>query len=186
MIGITSNPKKEITIPYNISEVKKSLGDLQTYLIKVGAENYKQESYNELVGELRLSTFEFLSFGVYIIFNVKKIDETQTTVNIEVQRKVGAFDATHEVGLANRHLNYLTDVLYSLLRNETMDLGLAMGHNIVKSRIKIPSSTTTIIWLLLFFPYGLYYMWKNKVWSKITRYIITGVFTTIIISSIIK
>tara|TARA_Y100000766_G_scaffold217859_1_gene189742 strand:+ start:2238 stop:2567 length:330 start_codon:yes stop_codon:yes gene_type:complete len=30
-----------------------------------------------------------------------------------------------------------------------------------------------IILLILFFPLGLYYMWKNKIWSKKTRWIIT-------------
>jgi hypothetical protein len=84
MIGAISNPKKEISFPKGISEVKKALGDLQTYLIKVGADNYQTESYDEFIGELKLSSFEFLSLGVYIIFNVKKQDEENTIINIEV------------------------------------------------------------------------------------------------------
>ena len=154
MIGAISNPKKEITFPKGISEVKKALGDLQTYLVKVGADNYKQESYDDFIGELRLSTFELLSFGVIIIFNVKKQDEENTIINIEVQRKIGAFDESYEVGNANEHLNYLTNTLSSLLRNPSMDLGIAMGHNVVKSKTnismpKVPSSTMAIIWLLV-------------------------------------
>jgi hypothetical protein len=188
MIGAISNPKKEISFPKGISEVKKALGDLQTYLIKVGADNYQTESYDEFIGELKLSSFEFLSLGVYIIFNVKKQDEENTIINIEVQRKIGAFDEAHEVGNANRHLNYLTNVLSSLLRNPSMDLGIAMGHSIIRqpSAPKGPTPGWAIFWLILFWPYGLYYMWKNDIWSQTTKYVITGIFLLSFISVFIK
>jgi hypothetical protein len=34
--------------------------------------------------------------------------------------------------------------------------------------------TGIIILLVLFFPIGLYQMWKNKLWTNITRWIVTG------------
>jgi len=38
-----------------------------------------------------------------------------------------------------------------------------------------------IFWLWLFFPVGIYFMWKEKMWSSKTRIIITSVFSIIII-----
>jgi hypothetical protein len=34
--------------------------------------------------------------------------------------------------------------------------------------------TSIIILLVLFFPVGLYYMWKNDIWTKKTRWIVTA------------
>ena len=33
-----------------------------------------------------------------------------------------------------------------------------------------------IIALILFLPVGIYFMWKNKIWSKKTRWIVSGIF----------
>jgi hypothetical protein len=41
----------------------------------------------------------------------------------------------------------------------------------------------TIILLILFFPVGLYLMWKNKLWTKNTRWIVTGVFALFVIAN---
>jgi hypothetical protein len=41
--------------------------------------------------------------------------------------------------------------------------------------------TSIIILLVLFFPVGLYYMWKNNLWSKKTRWIVTGICSLIVI-----
>lgn len=41
-----------------------------------------------------------------------------------------------------------------------------------------------IVLLLLFFPLGLYHMWKNNLWSKGLRWMITATFAVIMVSSI--
>lgn len=43
--------------------------------------------------------------------------------------------------------------------------------------------TGVIILLIFFFPVGLYLMWKNKLWTKRTRWIVTGVLALIIIAN---
>jgi hypothetical protein len=40
-----------------------------------------------------------------------------------------------------------------------------------------------IILLILFFPVGLYLMWKNELWTKQTRWIVTVVLAVIVIAS---
>lgn len=41
-----------------------------------------------------------------------------------------------------------------------------------------------ILLLIFFFPLGLYFMWKNEIWAKKTRWIITGVISLIVIANI--
>ena len=40
-----------------------------------------------------------------------------------------------------------------------------------------------IILLIFFFPVGLYLMWKNELWTKQTRWIVTGVLALVVISN---
>ena len=40
-----------------------------------------------------------------------------------------------------------------------------------------------IILLIFFFPVGLYLMWKNELWTKQTRWIVTGVLALIVIAN---
>lgn len=46
------------------------------------------------------------------------------------------------------------------------------------------TSTSVVLMLILFFPVGLYLMWKNKVFSKTTRFLISGVFILIFIGGL--
>ena len=41
--------------------------------------------------------------------------------------------------------------------------------------------TAVIILLIFFFPVGLYLMWKNELWTKKTRWIVTGIVAVMVI-----
>ena len=43
--------------------------------------------------------------------------------------------------------------------------------------------TGVIILLIIFFPVGLYQMWKNELWTKKTRWIVTGVVAVMLIAN---
>lgn len=43
--------------------------------------------------------------------------------------------------------------------------------------------TAVILFLIFFFPVGLYLMWKNEMWSKTARWIVTGVFALAVIAN---
>ncbi len=45
---------------------------------------------------------------------------------------------------------------------------------------------TAVLFLIFFFPVGLYLMWKNNLWSKTTRVIVSVVFTLLIIVNVGK
>ena len=47
---------------------------------------------------------EFLSLGVYIDISVSSISDTKCKIEIEVSRKIGAFDQSYEVSKANDHI----------------------------------------------------------------------------------
>tara|TARA_Y100000385_G_scaffold235325_1_gene249045 strand:- start:956 stop:1420 length:465 start_codon:yes stop_codon:yes gene_type:complete len=42
---------------------------------------------------------------------------------------------------------------------------------------------TVIILLIFFFPVGLYLMWNNELWTKQTRWIVTGVLALVVIAN---
>jgi len=44
----------------------------------------------------------------------------------------------------------------------------------------------TILFLIFFFPVGLYLMWKNEMWSKQSRWIITSIFLILIVVNLNK
>ncbi len=46
--------------------------------------------------------------------------------------------------------------------------------------------TSIIIFLIFFFPIGLYLMWKNEIWSKTTRIVISIIFGLLLINSVNK
>ncbi len=53
-----------------------------------------------------------------------------------------------------------------------------------KTELKWHQKTTPVILLLIFFfPVGLYLMWKNEMWSKSTRWIVTGIFAFAVIAN---
>lgn len=43
--------------------------------------------------------------------------------------------------------------------------------------------TAVVLLLIFFFPVGIYLMWKHDVWSKTTRWIISGVFALAVIAN---
>ncbi len=43
--------------------------------------------------------------------------------------------------------------------------------------------TGVIILIIFFFPIGLYLMWKNKLWTKQTRWIVTGIFAVLVVAN---
>jgi hypothetical protein len=53
-----------------------------------------------------------------------------------------------------------------------------------QKELKWHQKTTPVILLLFFFfPVGLYLMWKNEMWSKTTRWIVTSIFAFAIIAN---
>ena len=124
MIGVIPNPKKVFTIPFSISETYNALKSIPNLNTKYSL-NKLNETFNSCVFE----TTELLSLGVYIDFNLNEISENKTEVTIEVRRKLGSFDKSHEVTLANNHIADLVDTLSNIVGKTDAEIQTNIKEN---------------------------------------------------------
>jgi DNA-directed RNA polymerase subunit RPC12/RpoP len=107
MIGAVPNPKKTITIDFPISKLKETIGFIPLTKDKA----YKFTSKNEVFNLYTFEATEFLSLGVYVDISFSEVSENKTTIEIEVRRKIGAFDQAHEVTSANNHISKIIELI---------------------------------------------------------------------------
>jgi hypothetical protein len=112
MIGAIANPTKKVTIDFPISRVKDAVRNISKVYKK-----YTMEKENPLFNQFTLQASEFLSLGVFIDINLSEQGDNRTEINIEVRRKMGAFDEWIEVQNANQHIQNIIDALSRLLTN---------------------------------------------------------------------
>lgn len=112
MIGAIANPTKKVTIDFPISRVKDSVRNISKVYKK-----YTMEKENPMFNQFTLQASEFLSLGVFIDINLSEQGNNRTEINIEVRRKMGAFDEWIEVQNANQHIQNIIDALSRLLTN---------------------------------------------------------------------
>lgn len=112
MIGAIANPTKKVTIEFPISQVKDGVLNIPKVYKK-----YRLEKQNPMFNQYTLEASEFLSLGVYIDINLTSVGDNRTEVNIEVRRKLGAFDNWVEVQNANEHIQKLIDGLSKALQS---------------------------------------------------------------------
>jgi hypothetical protein len=105
MINAIPNPKKSLTIDYSISSAKKGLER-----ISVLSDKYKLVNRNDIVNQFTFEALEFLSLGVFIDINLSSVSEDKATIDIEVRRKVGTFNQSHEVTNANNHISRIIEL----------------------------------------------------------------------------
>ena len=48
---------------------------------------------------------------MFIDFNLSSISENKTEITVEIRRKVGSFDQSHEITNANKHIEAIVDNL---------------------------------------------------------------------------
>jgi len=53
-------------------------------------------------------------------------------------------------------------------------------------KVQKSSNVATILWLIFFFPVGLYFLWKKTNWSKGVKWTITGIFAFMVLTSGIR
>ena len=112
MIGAIANPTKKVTIDFPISRVKDAVRNISKVYKK-----YTMEKENPMFNQFTLQASEFLSLGVFIDINLSEQGDNRTEINIEVRRKMGAFDEWIEVQNANNHIQNIIDALSRLLTN---------------------------------------------------------------------
>lgn len=110
MIGAIPNPTKKVTIDFTIDQVKNTVLTIPKVYKK-----YRVQSQNPMFNQYTLEASEFLSLGVFIDINLNEVSSTKTEINIEVRRKLGAFDTWVEVQNANEHIQNLINAISKAL-----------------------------------------------------------------------
>lgn len=174
MIGAIPNPKKSFDIDFDSKEVFEKT----QYLPLIT--KFKFTSKNEVLKTYRFESFEFLSFGVYVDVSISSISEGRSKVEIEILRKIGAFDKSYEVSEAGRHIVEISEgiskcIVLNVEQIETLQKGIVEAQN-AEANKKWHQDWIYVAWLLFIFPpLGIYLMWKNGNSNWFFRIILTFV-----------
>jgi hypothetical protein len=117
MIGAIPNPTKKITVDFPFEQVKTGVKKIPALL-----KNYKMSKDNETFNFYTLEAYEFLSFGIYADFSLNQISDSKTEINLEIRRKIGSFNQSHEITLANKHIDQLITGLSKTITASPEDL----------------------------------------------------------------
>lgn len=104
------NPKKSIQVDFSLEKVRNSVKNISLLDSK-----YKIFSSNEIFNQYTYESYEFLSLGVYIDIHINSITDTKTEIAIEIRRKLGTFNESHEITNANNHMHKMYDYLSKLM-----------------------------------------------------------------------
>jgi hypothetical protein len=107
--GMLPNPTKSITLNLPLNDVDDIIAYLPRHILKdnLGIGGYlfvKKEDLFDTI-QYKISAGEMASLGVFIIITLTQIDNDKTKVDIEIRRKVGAFDRAIEVQKASQHMD---------------------------------------------------------------------------------
>ncbi|GEC78152.1 hypothetical protein [Flavobacterium aquatile] len=197
------NPKKTTQVDFPIDRVKFSV-------LNINLENnkYKFTKANEIFNQYTYEATEFLSLGVFIDINLNKISEEKTEITVEIRRKLGTFDQSFEVTKANEHLVKIFDCIANLTTKTPEEIENLKNTQIAKVTAKNSSPNKTkntsnfnqeshstnnkwyektglVIFLcIIFFPVGLYALWKNSSIAKGWKIAVTSLISIILIANI--
>ena len=108
MIGSIPNPKKTFVVDFPLAHVFETI---QFIPLIDKDKKYRFNSKNDILKSLIFEALEFLSLGVYIDINLTEIAESKTQIDLEIRRKVGSFDKSHEVTAANNHISKFSNLI---------------------------------------------------------------------------
>lgn len=111
------NPKKNLSVDFSIERVKESIKNIS--LIN---SQYKFNSSNEVFNQYTYESYEFLSLGVFIDINLNSLSENKTEITVEIRRKLGTFNESHEVTNANNHIVKIINHIAQLISMSPEDL----------------------------------------------------------------
>lgn len=145
-IAAIPNPTKKLNLDFSIEKVKSSIKEIP-YLKK----EYQLKNFNEVFNLFTFEAFEFLSLGIFADINLNSISENKTEINIEIRRKLGSFNQSHEVTLANKHIEQLIDLIGKsiLLSDEDIILLKQQKVKITQTKVYSKNKNTALILCLL-------------------------------------
>ena len=117
MIGAIANPTKKVTVEFPLSKVQEGVLNISKIYKK-----YRLEKQNPMFNQYTFEASEFLSLGVYIDINLSQVSDNRTEIQIEVRRKLGAFDNWVEVQNANEHIQKIIDGISKTFSGNTEEV----------------------------------------------------------------
>lgn len=197
------NPKKTTQVDFAIDRVKLSV-------LNISLENnkYKFTKANEIFNQYTYEAAEFLSLGVFIDINLNKISDEKTEITIEIRRKIGTFDQSFEVTKANEHLIKVFDCIANLTAKTPEEIENLKNAQIASLTPKKHSANNykntnnfsqeshssnsawyektglVVLLCIIFFPIGLYALWKNSSIAKGWKIAVTALIAIILIVNI--
>lgn len=151
MLGAISNPKKIIVVDFSLEKVKIGIERIAKLSNK-----FKFTKSNQIFNQTTYEATEFASLGVYIDINLSSLTENKTEITIEVRRKIGSFDKSHEVTLANQHIDNMLEILSRAISYSEEDINTIQEkekHELIDKN-KSRKKRRLIIWgvvLIIFF-----------------------------------
>lgn len=172
MIGAISNPKKTFDIDFDSKEVFEKT----QYLPLIT--KFKFTSKNEVLKTYRFESFEFLSFGVYVDVSISSISEGRSKVEIEILRKIGAFDKSYEVSEAGRHIVEISEaiskcIVLNVEQIENLQKRIAEAQNVQANKKWYEDGWLVLALLSFLPPVGIILMWKNGNYHWFIRVVLT-------------
>lgn len=110
MIGVIPNPKKSVTVHFPFDDVKEGVKYIPDMF-----PSYSLFNSNDVMNIYTFSATETLSVGVYIDVAIVKLTDATTQIDIEIRRKIGAFDSMHEVHYGNTHIQNVITLVSNFL-----------------------------------------------------------------------
>lgn len=195
-VNAIPNPKKSTQVDFPIEKVKLSVQS-----ISLRNNKYKFSKANEIFNQYTYESSEFLSLGVYVDINLNKITEDKTEITVEIRRKIGTFNQSYEITNANEHIEKTFECIAFLITKSPEEIEQYKASQTVN---KVSSNSNqnsrnnfengeekpwyektglVILLCVLFFPVGLYALWKNSTISKFWKFGITALIAIIIITN---
>ena len=111
MIGAILNPKKSFELECSSEQLNKKLKYLPAF---DDSYTYSLTEDNEVLKMCTYEATETLSLGVYIDVTITSVSDNKCSVEVEVRRKLGSFDKSHEVSAAGRHIQAIAKLIGNL------------------------------------------------------------------------
>ena len=152
------NPKKEITVSFNIEQVKDVLKKISNYI-----SGCQVEEIDEVLNQYQYKFGEFLSLGSILTVNLSESTENKTTITMELSRVVGAYDKSYEVQNATEQMNKFLKTLSKLLQNPNSEV--AQVKSVTQQNEWYNSNLILVVLIFVFWPLAIYQLYvrnKNK------------------------
>lgn len=158
MIGghnMIPNPKKTFTINADINKAMEIFNNFLP-LVNSVKKGYQLTEKDELMNSFTFERTEFLSLGVFIDVQLTEVGD-KTQVDIEVRRKLGAFDQWHEVQLAGEHIKNFSKAISKGMNPDTLEKSKSLQKKTVTPQVEKKEGISTFK-LVMFCLLGLMFL----------------------------